>query len=285
MTVLSALSAYQGPVVLLLVILGPTILRPAFLLRLIGRGPPRASPRAPRSPITLPAKLLLALHTLYRLHSLARPPYNIFTTHHLPIYASNDILRRHVLPHLASSSSTLSRFDAPSSQLELLLAKLAQLDNRILYSRYGHQPLSSCTWCHSSTDYLIAALPGVLQAYITMAWLVGMLGLRPIGGGDATVRKRAWRGSMCWILAVLAVGELGVRYLWEIRISEGDAIQVCAVHVAMTVCFTPPSPLLPLICPIYLLPFCDILATTEPLPCLFLLNLTLSVGQNAPRKI
>jgi hypothetical protein len=34
---------------------------------------------------------------------------------------------------------------------------------------------------------------------------------------------------MCWILAVLALGELGGRYLWEIRISEGDAIQVCSL--------------------------------------------------------
>lgn len=87
-----------------------------------------------------------------------------------------------------------------------------------------------CTWCTSNSDYLLVALPRILGSYLAMAGLIGILGMEMIGGARGKLLKSAWRGSMSWILAVLAIGEVGVRYLWEIRITEGDAVQVSNAH-------------------------------------------------------
>jgi hypothetical protein len=75
-------------------------------------------------------------------------------------------------------------------------------------------------------DYLIAALPGILGAYIAVAGLLGILGMELVGGEAAKGIKRAWRGSVSWILVVTAVAEVGLRYLWELRIVDGDTTQV-----------------------------------------------------------
>jgi hypothetical protein len=225
MTIWSTLPALQGPAVLFCVILGPSIL-PRILGYLQGRRNP-AIPRSPRPPLPFVAKAVLALHTIYRLYALFRPPFNVFTHHGLPLFTSNDVLRRYLVPSL-NASHALSRLDSsnPRSYSELLSTKLASLDNRLLYSRYGHDPLLTCTWCHSSTDFLLAALPGILGAYLGITAVLGVLGLHSVGGDTARGVKRAWRGRAAWLLAISAAGEVGIRYMWELRVTDGDAVQV-----------------------------------------------------------
>lgn len=235
MSILSTLSALQGPVVLLLVIVGPSTV-PRILnsiLRIRRRRLQPASPKLPpRPPLALPAKALVALHIIYRLYSLIQPPFNVFTTYNLPLFASNDSLRQRLLPFVSATPGDLSfspsKTSVERSEIEHLLLKLTSLDNRLLYARFGHEPLLRCGWCASVEDYGVAAAPRTAAAYALTAVMLGIVGLSVVSGPTAVARKRAWRGAISWVVGLGVIADMGARWAWNLRVVDGDTLQVSA---------------------------------------------------------
>jgi hypothetical protein len=171
----------------------------------------------------------LALHTAYSIYSLLFPPYNIFTTHSLPILAPNDLLRAKVLGQPRTTGTTSPATTSETLTLtEHLLSRLANLDTRYLYARFGHQPLLECLWCQNIHDYLLVSIPGIVFPYAIEAVVLGMLGWTVAGGEQAGTRANRWRSTMGWILVTAGTAEVGVKYLWSVRAVEGDCVHVGA---------------------------------------------------------
>ena len=210
MTLFDTVRSLRTPTLLLLAIFGPRLL-PTLLRLLNPRRQPIRPPKPPRRPLTNATRLLLALHSLYWIYHLLFPPYGLFTSHHLPIITPIDVLRRAALGHSSVSSFQPARPGEPQSLVELLLAKLSSLDNRFLYARYGHQPMLTCTWCKDSLDYLLASLPGIAQPYLVQAVVIGVLDWA--GGKESSARTNRWRNVIGWLLIVMGVTEVGMRYM------------------------------------------------------------------------
>ncbi|OXG22342.1 hypothetical protein C361_03001, partial [Cryptococcus neoformans Tu259-1] len=166
-----------------------------------------------------PAKLLLLVASLHRASLLVSPPLYLFTRDGLNILAPNSRLR-----------DVLSPLHTPPL-LDLLLARLAVLDNRYLYARLGHQPLLECLWCTRPPDYFLFALPSILWPYLCQAVVLGMLSCRVVGGACATRRAERWRGVVVWLLLGAAVGEVGVKWGWDVVAVDGDCVHLApAIH-------------------------------------------------------
>jgi hypothetical protein len=218
MSLFALIKSYSPFLTLVIAIFGPSLL-PRFLSLLSRKSRPRfSSPKSARAPTPIYLKALLALHSLYQIYTLLSPPYDLFTSNHLPILTSNEKLRLTSLRD--TSTSTLHPLT------ELLLQRLQSLDNRYHYARFGHQPLLSCVWCTSKLDFLIAAVPGILGVYLIQAGILGIMGWEWVGGMDAARRSERWRSVFGWSLGVLAVGEGMIRYWWDIRAVEGDCLHV-----------------------------------------------------------
>ncbi|ODN96450.1 hypothetical protein L198_04164 [Cryptococcus wingfieldii CBS 7118] len=211
MSILSFVQAWQSPLALALLLVLPK------LVRLVTQRP--TQPAAISPPLSDTAKFLLAAHTILYLKSLVFPPYDIFVHHGLPILASNKGLRASVVPE-GVDEETLSPL------LELLLTRLKLLDNRMLYARLGHQPLSECLWCTQPADYFLFALPGMLRPYIITGLFVGAVSW--LCSSDA--RRKEWRATVAWALVGGFVGEVGVKWGWDLAVADGD----CA-HLATTI--------------------------------------------------
>lgn len=181
---------------------------------------PRSCPTPPApAPLPRPAKLLLLFSSLHRLHLLLFPPFHLFTHHNIPILAHNTLLR-----------DALETDNGPSPLADLLLARLKVLDNRYLYARLGHRPLLECLWCTRPADYFLFALPSVLWPYLCEAVVLGMLSWRAVGGAWAGRRAERWRGVMAWVLLGAAVGEIGVKWGWDVVAVEGDCVHVRPIY-------------------------------------------------------
>ncbi|KIM42207.1 hypothetical protein M413DRAFT_129174 [Hebeloma cylindrosporum] len=128
---------------------------------------------------------LLLLHTLYILHALfVSPPQNIFKTLGLHLTASPEALR----------AGVADLYGAPQNvppHLDTLLKKLGLMDLRLIYLRFGHHVLTTCSHCQSFDDFALYAFPGPLLEYIREIAFVGLLTLpksstahlRPLGLG------------------------------------------------------------------------------------------------------
>ena len=210
MWLFSVLSRYEIP----LAVAGLLLVRwlPALF------SPPRSPSPSPSPPsLPRPAKLLLLVASLHRASLLVSPPLYLFTRHGLNILAPNSRLR-----------DVLSPLHTPPL-LDLLLARLAVLDNRYLYARLGHQPLLECLWCTRPADYFLFALPSILWPYLCQAVVLGMLSCRVVGGACATRRAERWRGVVVWLLLGAAVGEVGVKWGWDVVAVDGDCVHVSVV--------------------------------------------------------
>ncbi|WVQ76753.1 hypothetical protein IAR50_006427 [Cryptococcus sp. DSM 104548] len=215
MSILSFLQAWQSPLALLLLLVLPK------LIKLVTQQRPQ-SPAPTSLPISGTAKALLGAHTVYHLKRLVFPPYDLFVHNALPILASNKELRETLIPQDIEEEMI-------SPLLELLLTRLKMLDNRMLYARLGHQPLSDCLWCTQSTDYFLFALPAMMLPYIITALCVGAVSATWIGGGG-TRRRDEWRAAVAWALVGGFVGEVGVKWGWDLGVADGD----CS-HLATTI--------------------------------------------------
>ncbi|ORY22437.1 hypothetical protein BCR39DRAFT_551588 [Naematelia encephala] len=221
MTLLTTLAAYQTPLSLILALAGPTIVPRLLSLRASTRS---GIQKPPRQALTSLTKAILALHTVYLISQLVFPPYDLFTSNRLPILTPNDILRQYVSRnHL---SSPIARQDELDFQV-LLLQRLQSLDYRLLYARLGHESLSSCVWCTSPTDFLITALPGLGKVYVLELILLGVLSTTLVGGVEqASRRSNRWRSSFAWVLLGMILGEVGVRWFWDVRVVDGDCLHL-----------------------------------------------------------
>lgn len=122
-----------------------------------------------RSTLSWPTivSFLLLIHSLMGLHTiLVRPPLNVFATLQIPLNTPTDAIRALLLRHS----------DAPelSEELERLLQRLASFDVRSLYPRFGHNVLTTCTYCQSFEDFALYALPRPILSYIREIAFVGV---------------------------------------------------------------------------------------------------------------
>lgn len=241
MSIVSTLQGLQTPALLLLTIFGPSLLPRAIQLVTRQRTPQPQLQRPPRAPIPLLGKLVIAAFTLWGIASLVFPPYDIFTSNNLPILVSNDALRRVATRRAAAAAAAGANSLHPAqwrddpSEMESLLAKLLNLDNRYLYARYGHEAMAGCSWCHGASDYALVSLAAdTLGPYILVLMVLAAFGFQQIGGAQASDRKDAWRGSFAWIVGVLLVGEVVARYLWDIQAVDGDCVHVRPRPSALT---------------------------------------------------
>lgn len=222
MSILDLYKAYQTPISLLMVVFGPQILRKA-LNYINNRNRPSASSRSSTSQYqTLSGRLkvFLTLHTLYHLSHLLIPPFDLFSTPDLPILAPNDILRSRLHPSTGSSNAVQNPL------VDLLLVRLQNLDSRLLYLRYGHTAVQGCLWCRSPLDFLLASLPGIMSRYLLAALVMVALGNEVMSGKGAGWRGQRWNSAAMWALGLGCIGEIGVRYFWDLRISNGDTFHV-----------------------------------------------------------
>lgn len=179
-----------------------------------------SSPRAAFRPCAGAAKCLLLVCSLYHLHRLVFPPYDLFIHNNLDILAPNTLLRDALRQPLHTPHSSHSPLQ------DLLLTRLKVLDNRYLYARLGHRPLLECLWCTHPLDYFLFALPCILLPYLCEALVLGVLGWRVVGGPWAERRAERWRGVMAWTLLGAAVAEIGVKWGWEVVAVQGDCAHV-----------------------------------------------------------
>ena len=224
----------------LLVLLLPSI--PSLIGRYRRSGAPTAphlrQAPAPRRPLRL--YLILAIHTLYRIQQLLVPPFNVFTHFHLPITANREYLQASLWRYHSTLSGLTGRaahYDPnqlPSNILRFS-NRLSNIDYRLLYARYGHEALEGCMWCSSQADFAVVSLPGIVGAYVGVAVLLGLMGWASVGGAGAAGRADRMRGKAGWGLVGAALGEVAVRYMWELRVVEGDCLQVCAFILAVIV--------------------------------------------------
>jgi hypothetical protein len=211
MIVLDTIRAYSTPLTLVLVIFGPQILN--RILAYISRSNNPKVVHHSTPPLSRRLRVFLALHTLYHLSHLLIPPFDLFSTPHVPILAPNDLLR--------------SRLQGGSNGLtDLLLSKLQNLDNRLIYIRFGHGAVQDCIWCLTPLDYLVASLPDILSRYVLAAGVVTVMGSEGLVGKGAERRAKRWGGAGLWVLGIMCIGELGIKYLWDLGISGGDCLHV-----------------------------------------------------------
>ena len=134
--------------------------------------------------------LLLLVHTLYILYALlVTQSLNIFKSLNLPPSVPPDILRERLL----------ESFDGNvPPYLDILLKRLGLIDLRSLYFRYvrvfflgggrtvwlrflknrfGHDALTTCSYCQSFNDFAIYAFPTPLLEYIREVAFIGVLSL------------------------------------------------------------------------------------------------------------
>jgi hypothetical protein len=214
MIVLDTIRAYSTPLTLVLVIFGPQLLNKS-LAYLSRRNKPQ-SHRVRTPPLSRRLKCFLALHTLYHLSHFLIPPFDLFSTPQIPILAPNDILRSRLYQGQGSTNALT----------DLLLSRLQNLDNRFIYLRFGHLIIQDCLWCMTPLDYLIASLPDILGRYVLAAGVMMALGSERLSGKGAERRHRRWGGAGLWVLAIMCMAELGIKYLWDLRISGGDCLHV-----------------------------------------------------------
>ncbi|WWC67609.1 uncharacterized protein I206_101519 [Kwoniella pini CBS 10737] len=219
MSIFTPLVAYQAPLTLLLIIFGPSLL--PRLINFFRRKPPSSIPNKTQTPRPLSLKLILGIHTIWMLKQLILPPFNLFSN--VPISISNSQLRYNIIgpeqPNLTLHP-----------MIELLLTRLKIMENRILYLKFGHNPLIECVWCQFPSDYLIYSLPQILSWYILEAFFIGSLGMSWISGISASNRAERWRSIFGWMLVGGAILEGGVKWIWDLRAVEGDAL-----HLASTI--------------------------------------------------
>ncbi|WRT65088.1 uncharacterized protein IL334_002030 [Kwoniella shivajii] len=220
MTILSTISSFQAPLTLLLVIFGPTLL--PRLIAFIRRRP-SSTPKPPRVATPVSLKLFLAIHTLWMTKQLISPPFDLFSHQNLPISTSNSNIRLELIGTISEDNSNIHPL------VELLLTKLKVMDNRINYVRYGHKSLIECVWCNNPIDYLLYSTPNILSWYFLEAVYLGMMGWTKISGKESDKRTERWRGTFGWSLLVAAILEIGLKWLWDIRVVEGNCIHLSSV--------------------------------------------------------
>jgi hypothetical protein len=227
MSILDPIRTYSTPLTLVLVIFGPQVLS-RILAYLSRRKLPSSSP-APRSPpLSQRLKVFLALHTLYQLAHLLIPPYDVFSTPHLPILAPNDLLRSRLSPNSNLATSEVSS-GGTNALMVLLLSRLQNLDNRLTYIRFGHRTVQDCLWCLTPLDYLIASLPDILGRYVWTAGVLLILGNDGLAGEGAGRRGKRWGRAGLWVVGLMGLAEIGIKYLWDLRIAGGDCLHVSQV--------------------------------------------------------
>jgi len=111
--------------------------------------------------------ILLLIHSLFALHTLlAKQPPNLFSTLQIPLNTPTDTVRALLLR--VSSTPDLD------PELGGLLERLASFEARTLYLRFGHNVLATCTYCRSTEDFALYALPRAVLSYIREITFVGV---------------------------------------------------------------------------------------------------------------
>jgi len=86
-----------------------------------------------------------------------------------------------------------------------------------------------------TNDFLLDSLPGIIAPYVGEAAVLGVMGWEWVSGVEGGRRKGRWRGSFGWALGWMAVLEIGLRYLWDVRAVDGDCLHV-RVWILIEIC-------------------------------------------------
>lgn len=130
---------------------------------------------------------LLLLHTLYLLHALlVSPPPNIFKSLGLPVNIPSEYLQARLLEvyggeqniptHLASLPKRLGLMELRSLYVRYVSFSLSLKSYPPHGSsrRFGHQVITSCSYCQSSDDYALYAIPAPFLEYTREIAFVGV---------------------------------------------------------------------------------------------------------------
>ncbi|KAH9477466.1 hypothetical protein JR316_0009681 [Psilocybe cubensis] len=140
-------------------------------------------------------------HTLYMLYCLfVSPPQNVFTSLGVPMSAAPEELRVKLAERFGSEEHV-------PEYLRVLVKRLGLMDMRSLYIRFGHDVLTTCSYCQSFDDFALYAFPSSLLEYVREIAFVGLLTLpktptahfRPVGLG---VLLAALLIEAYWVLTV-----------------------------------------------------------------------------------
>ncbi|CAG8546117.1 10602_t:CDS:1 [Ambispora leptoticha] len=109
---------------------------------------------------------LLILTVLYHLYYLLiSVPENIFSTLRVPLRTPTTQLK-----FLLGTAS--KRYTQPV--IDTLSTKFASLENRYLYTTYGHEAFLDCIYCRDATDYFYYILPKITFSYVVMVAIMGL---------------------------------------------------------------------------------------------------------------
>ncbi|KAG6917621.1 hypothetical protein DXG01_001853 [Tephrocybe rancida] len=126
-----------------------------------------------------------------------RPPVGLLAAQalQLPLNAPTDVIRALLLQQ--------SHTPELDSELDQLLQRLASFEVRSLYPRFGHNVITTCSYCHSFEDFGLYFLPRPIMSYIREVAFIGLI---------ATSRRRAAVTSLflmfvleCYILATVEI--------------------------------------------------------------------------------
>ncbi|KDR68364.1 hypothetical protein GALMADRAFT_257008 [Galerina marginata CBS 339.88] len=146
----------------------------------------------------------ILVHTLYMLHSLlVSPPQNIFKSLELSLNEAPETLR-------AKLAESFGGDENVPLHLDILLKRLGLMDMRSFYVRFGHNVLTTCSYCNSFDDFALYAFPAPLLEYIREIAFVGLLALpkspaahfRPLGLGALLAALMA---EAYWVLTLQVV--------------------------------------------------------------------------------
>ena len=86
--------------------------------------------------------------------------------------------------------------------------------------------VSECVWCVDTLDYWVYSTPLVLFPYAFQGLVIGFTGWEGVSGLGGRQRKAQWRMAFGWMLGIGCMLELGVRYIFELKVDRGDCLHV-----------------------------------------------------------
>ena len=221
------MSEYKSAVTLLLTVLAPSLLPRLLNVVSFLLNPSKRASLLSRHPLSLPEKVLVGLNTLWQLYRIFFPPFDLFITNRLSLLAPQHVLRSALYGRSPSTdSSAVEPLGDDHPLVELLLQKLSRPEGRTLYSRYGHETLFNCIWCTNKEDFALYSLAGIIGPYVFVAAVLGVLSLSSVSGRDSQRRTELWRAWFGWTLIVACTVEIGLKYNWDIKVTNRDGLHV-----------------------------------------------------------
>ncbi|KAG5353433.1 hypothetical protein J132_11256 [Termitomyces sp. J132] len=108
----------------------------------------------------------------------------------------------------------LQKSDTPEvgAEFDELLKRMSSFESRSLYLRFGHNVITTCSYCNSFQDFALYFLPRPIMSYLREAAFVGL----------TTTRRRRTAVTTLFLMFVM---EMYILFTVEIKILWGDIAQ------------------------------------------------------------